>query len=117
MITADKSQHRENGLVNKIKKLEGGQGRGPKGVDDLCFHPFGEFYLSPPSPSPLKSQSQGPNPNLKGGIPISRPKPQILDLRPKSLPGGPDPSLEAQISSSRLGSGPLGWNLDLKAEI
>ena len=30
-------------------KLRGEQGSGPKGVDDLCFHTYGEF--SPPSPS------------------------------------------------------------------
>ena len=32
-------------------KLRGEQGSGPEGVDDLCFHTYGEF--SPPSsPSP-----------------------------------------------------------------
>ena len=46
-------------------------GSGPEGVDDLCFHTYGEFSPSPPPPPPP-------------------PPPRI---------------------------GPLGWDLDLKAEI
>ena len=33
-------------------KLSGEQGSGPEGVDDLCFHTYGEFSPPPPSPSP-----------------------------------------------------------------
>ena len=29
-------------------KLRGEQGSGPEGVDDLCFHTYGEFSPSPP---------------------------------------------------------------------
>ena len=31
-------------------KLKGKQGRGPKGVNNLCFHTYGEFSLSYPPP-------------------------------------------------------------------
>ena len=59
-------------------KLRGEQGSGPEGVDDLCFHTYGEFSPPPPPssspPSPLKSQSQGPNSSLEAQIPVSRPK-------------------------------------------
>ena len=89
-------------------KLRGKQGSGPKGVDDLCFHTYGE--LSPPStrpsvcPSPPvsrpKPQSQDPNPSLVA---------QILASRPKSYPGGLNSSQDAQISSLILGYGPPGW--------
>ena len=56
-----------------VLEVEGEQGSGPEGVDDLCFHTYGEFSPSPPSsPSPPlelvsrpKFQSQGPNPSLK----------------------------------------------------
>ena len=33
-------------------KVDGVQGSGPEGVNDLCFHTYGEFSLSPPSPPP-----------------------------------------------------------------
>ena len=33
-------------------KLKGKQGSGPEGVDDLCFHTYGEFSPSPPSAPP-----------------------------------------------------------------
>ena len=33
-------------------KLRGEQGSGPEGVDDLCFHTYGEFSLPPPPPPP-----------------------------------------------------------------
>ena len=65
-----------------VVEVEGKQGSGREGVDDLCFHTHGEFSpspssSSPPSPSPpLKSQSQGPNPSLKALIPVSRAKSQ-----------------------------------------
>ena len=29
-------------------KSKGKQGSGPEGVDDLCFHTYGEFSPSPP---------------------------------------------------------------------
>ena len=45
-----------------------------------------------------KSQPQGPNPSLKAQIPTSR---------PKFYPGSPNPSLEAQISQN--------WDFSLKA--
>ena len=61
-------------------KLRGEQGSGPEGVDDLCFHTYGEF--SPPScPHP-------PSPSLQA---------HISAWRPISQPPGPNPSLEAQI--------------------
>ena len=71
-------------------------GSGPEGVDDLCFHTYGEFSpsspSSPPPPSlPLKSQSRGLNSSLEAQIPV---------LRPKFQPQGPDFSLEAQILAS-----------------
>ena len=51
-------------------------GSGPKGVDDLCFYTYGKFS-PPPSPS-----FRTPLPPASGPI---------------SQPGGPYPSLEAQI--------------------
>ena len=39
-------------------KLRGEQGSSPEGVDDLCFHTYGEFSPPPPPPyvpPPLKS--------------------------------------------------------------
>ena len=33
-----------------VGEVEGEQGSGPEGVDDLCFHTYVEF--SPPSPPP-----------------------------------------------------------------
>ena len=80
----------EGGIVAKVLdgqpclsrfwlKLRGEQGSGPEGVDDLCFHTYGEFSPpSPPSPAslPLKSQSQGPNFSLAVQIPVSRLKSQ-----------------------------------------
>ena len=55
-------------------------GSGPKGVDDLCFHTFGEFSPSPsPSihlyPPSFEAQILVPNPSLVA---------QILSERPKS---------------------------------
>ena len=51
-------------------KLRGEQGSGPEGVDDLCFHTYGEFSPSPPCPHP-------PSPSLQAYIsawrPISQP--------------------------------------------
>ena len=58
-------------------KLKGKQGSGPKGVDDLCFHTYGEFSPPPSSPSYLPfPQPQGPYPSLEAFIPASRPKSQ-----------------------------------------
>ena len=34
-------------------KLKGEQGSSPIGVDDLCFHTYGEFSPSPPGIGPL----------------------------------------------------------------
>ena len=34
-------------------KLRGKQGSGPDGVDDLCFHTYGEFSPPPPGIGPL----------------------------------------------------------------
>ena len=49
-------------------KLRGEQGSGPEGVDDLCFHTYGEFSPSP-SPPPLYPPS---NPSLEAQILASR---------------------------------------------
>ena len=78
-------------------KLEGEQGSGFKGVDDLCFYTYGEFSPLSPFRTLLKKL-------LKAHIPASRPKP---------LPGGPDPSLDTQIATLRLGSVPPGKDLSL----
>ena len=109
---------------------------GPKGVDDIFFHTYGEFSPSPPPPPSLppqisfsrrKFQSWGPNPVLRHIFQPWGPNPS---LKAKILAGGPDPSLEAQISASRSGSGllaeiwtlwlglgPQGWDLGLQARI
>ena len=73
-------------------KLRGEQGSGPEGVDDLCFHTYGEF--SPPSsPSyPPSPQPPGPYLSLEAHIPASR---------PKSQPWGPYLSHESQIPTSK----------------
>ena len=40
-----------------VLEVEGEAGQRPEGVDDLCFHTYGEFSPSPPPPSlPLRSQ-------------------------------------------------------------
>ena len=44
-------------------KLRGKQGSGPEGVDDLCFHTYGEFSPPPPGIGPL-----GWDLGLKAGI-------------------------------------------------
>ena len=73
-------------------KLRGEQGSGPEGVDDLCFHTYGEFSPSPPSirqsVRPPFPQPPGPYLSLYAYIPASRPIPQ---------PPGPNLILEAQI--------------------
>ena len=61
-------------LSKLFLKLRGEQGSGPEGVDDLCFHTYGEFSPSPPGIGPL----------------------------------GWDLDLKAEIWASRLGSGPPG---------
>ena len=68
-------------------KLRGEQGSGPEGVDDLCFHTYGEF--SPPPPPPSSSPSPPPHP-------------------PSPKPRGPYPSLEAEIWAWRLEEGVCG---------
>ena len=54
-------------------KLRGEQGSGPEGVDDLCFHTYGEFSPPPPPPagiwtSRLSFGPQGWDLGLKAGI-------------------------------------------------
>ena len=83
-------------IVNWSK---GKQGSGPEGVDDLCFHTYGEFSPPPPPPPP-----SAPLPQLRG--PNSSPETQIPVSWPKSYPKGPNPSLEAQILAWRLKSQP-----------
>ena len=46
-------------------KLKGKQGSGSEGVDDLCFHTYGEFSPSPPSLPP-------PSPSVRPPLPGSR---------------------------------------------
>ena len=82
-------------------KLRGEQGSGPKGVDDLCFHTYGEFSPSPsPPPHPPSPQPPGPYLSLEAHIPASR---------PKSQPRGPNSSLK--------GFGAKDWDLDLEAGV
>ena len=66
-------------------KLRGEQGSGPEGVDDLCFHTYGEF--SPPPPPP-------PPPYVRSSPPDSNPSPNF--------------SLKAQLLASRFNSQPQG---------
>ena len=81
-------------------EVEGEQGSGPEGVDDLCFHTYGEFSppSSPPSPPP-------------------HPPPLPPALRPISQPRGSNPSLEAQIPTQRPRFQPQGPNTNPKAQI
>ena len=69
-------------------------GSGPKGVDDLCFHTFGEFSPSPSPPPPPSSTSpplwlrflpQGPNPSLEAQIPALAPKSQSGGFKDRIL--------------------------------
>ena len=48
-------------------KLRGEQGSGPEGVDDLCFHTYGEF-----SPPPPRIGALGWDLGLEDGIWASR---------------------------------------------
>ena len=94
-------------------RLRGKQGSGPKGVNDLCFHIYGEFFPppSPPPPHPPTPQPLGPYLNLEAQLP------------------GPNPSLKAKIPRDwnlglgvgiwalRLGLGSQDWDLGLKAGI
>ena len=58
-----------------VVEVEGEQGSGPEGVDDLCFHTYGGF--SPPPPPPPSSPPPPPSdPSLEAQIPVSRPKSQ-----------------------------------------
>ena len=86
-------------------KLRGEQGSGPKEVDDLCFHTYGEFSPPPPPPPP---PPHPPPPSLEAHISASR---------PISQPRGPYLSLEAHISASRPISQPQGPNPSLEAQI
>ena len=74
-------------------KLRGEQGSGPKGVDDLCFHTYGEFSPSPPSS------------NLDFGL--------WAEIWASRL----DLGVQAGIWASRLGFKPQGWHLGLEAGI
>ena len=60
-------------LVLKLKRK---QSSGPEGVDELCFHIYGEFSLSPPSVCPSVPLS------LDAQIPVLRPKSQSLGPNP-----------------------------------
>ena len=80
-------------------------GSGPEGVDELCFHTYGEF--SPPPPPP-PSPYPPPPPSLQA---------HILASRPISQPRGPNPREEAQTPPSRLGFGPGGLDLSLETGI
>ena len=71
-------------------KLRGEQGSGPKGVNDLCFHTYGEFSPPPPPPPP-------PPPGI--GCP------------------GWDLALKVEIWASRLRFGPQSWDLGLEARL
>ena len=89
-------------------KLRGEQGSGPEGVDDLCFHTYGEFSPSsyPPSASRAISQPGGPYPSLNAQIPTQRPRFHSLGiwaLRLGFVPGGWDMGLDAEIWAWRLG--------------
>ena len=86
--------------------MRGEQGSGPEGVDDLCFHTYGEF--SPPPYSSASPPLQPPPPSLRA---------HISAWRPISQPGGPNPSLEAQIPSSRPKSQPQGPDSSHEAQI
>ena len=93
------------------------QGSSPEGVDDLCFHTYGEF--SPPPPSPPPHPPPYP-PSFQA---------HISAWRPISQPRGPNPSLKAQIPEDwnlglgigiwalRVGFGPQDWDLGLEAGI
>ena len=86
-----------------VKKLVSFLGSGLKGDDDLCFHisrnfSFFSYILFPTSR--LISQPRGL-------------ETQISVLRLKSLPQGPNQSLEAKIPSLRSPD----WDLVLKAKI
>ena len=70
-------------------KLRGSRAAAPKGSMTYAFTHMGDFLLLLfllLRPSPLKSQSRGPNSSLEAQIPV---------LRPKSQPQGPNPSLKA----------------------
>ena len=60
----------------------GEHGSGPEGVNDLCFHTYGEFSPPPSPPHPFPpasrpiSQPGGPYPSLEAQIPVLRPKSQ-----------------------------------------
>ena len=69
-------------------------GSGTEGVDDLCFHTYGEFSPPPSSSFPLYPSPQPPGPylSLEAHIPASKPKFQSR---------GPNPTLKAQIPTPR----------------
>ena len=58
-------------VVDLRLNLWGEQDSGPEGVDDLCFHTYGEFSPSPPpSVPPLSTQPQA---HSSAWRPISQP--------------------------------------------
>ena len=61
MVSGTRALHK---LV--VVEVEGEQGSGPEGVDDLCFHTYGEFSPPPPPPHP-SPQPLGPNLSLQDG--------------------------------------------------
>ena len=108
-------------------KLRGEQGSGPKGVDDLCFHTYGEFspIPSPPPPPhpPLPtasrpiSQPECPYPSLEAQIPVLRPKSIGTGIWALGLGVGPSGCdlghktgiWVSEIWASKLRYGPGGW--------
>ena len=94
-------------------------GSGPKGVDDLCFHTYGEFSppsspsspsLYPPPTSGPISQPRGPYPSLEAQIPV---------LRPKSQPQGPNPNPKPFLGNIwlKIQTGNMSWRLKFRMEL
>ena len=74
------------------------QGSGPEGVNDLCFHTYGEFSLSPSSDWAV---------GLGAGFQV---------LRLGFVPWGWDLGPNAGFWALRLGFGPQDWDLGLKTK-
>ena len=92
-----------SGLSRLCLKLRGEQGSGPEGVDDLCFHTYGEispFWAAAPKGPVTYAFTQGKF---------------LLLLRPPRT-RYPNSSLEAQISALRPKSQPWGPNLNCQRE-
>ena len=69
-----------------VVEVQGGAGQRPQGVDDLCFHTYGEF--SPSSPPPPGIGALGLDLDLQA---------EILASRLRFGPQGWDLGLEARI--------------------